>query len=45
MTTRQTRRLWQHVQTLDNFWETLNELEVRYPGTDLTLVYEAPEVA
>jgi len=25
--------------------ETLNALEVRYPGTDLTLVYEAPEVA
>ena len=24
---------------------TLNALEVRYPGTDLTLVYEAPEVA
>jgi hypothetical protein len=28
MTARQTRRLWQHVQTLDNFWETLNELEL-----------------
>ena len=27
MTTRQTRRLWQHVQSLDNFWETLKELE------------------
>ena len=25
--------------------ETLNALEVRYPGTDLTLVYQAPEVA
>jgi transposase len=24
---------------------TLNALEVRYPGTELTLVYEAPEVA
>src|SRR5579862_6803258 len=27
MTGRQTRRLWQHVQSLDNFWETLDELE------------------
>ena len=27
MTTRQTRRLWQHVQTIENFWETLKELE------------------
>jgi hypothetical protein len=27
MTTRQTRRLWQHVQSIDNFWETLEELE------------------
>jgi len=25
--------------------ETLNALEVRYPGTDLTLVYEAPDGA
>src|SRR5665213_3950760 len=28
MTARQTRRLWQHVQTIDNFWETLNEIEL-----------------
>ena len=27
MTARQTRRLWQHVQSIDNFWETLTELE------------------
>jgi hypothetical protein len=27
MTTRQQRRLWRHVETIDNFWETLNELE------------------
>ena len=27
MTARQTRRLWQHVQSIDNFWETLSELE------------------
>jgi hypothetical protein len=27
VTARQMRRLWQHVQSLDNFWETLNELE------------------
>jgi len=25
--------------------ETLNALEVRYPGTDLQLVYQAPGVA
>jgi hypothetical protein len=27
MTSRQTRRLWHHVQTIDNFWGTLDELE------------------
>src|SRR5262245_55491263 len=27
MTTRQQRRLWRHVETIENFWETLNELE------------------
>ena len=27
MTGRQERRLWQHVQTIDHFWETLHELE------------------
>lgn len=27
MTGRQERRLWRHVQTLDRFWETLEELE------------------
>jgi hypothetical protein len=34
-----------HNQALAKLCETLNALEVRYPGTDLTLVYEAPEVA
>jgi transposase len=28
---------------LTKLCETLNALEIRYPGTDLTLVYEAPE--
>jgi hypothetical protein len=27
MTGRQERRLWRHVQTIENFWETLEELE------------------
>lgn len=27
MTARQQRRLWDHVATIDNFWETLNEIE------------------
>jgi len=34
-----------HNKALAKLCETLNALEVRYPGTDLTLVYEAPEVA
>jgi hypothetical protein len=27
MTSRQQRRLWHHVETIDNFWETLEEFE------------------
>src|SRR6266849_4391279 len=27
MTTRQQRRLWHHVETIENFWETLEEFE------------------
>jgi hypothetical protein len=27
MTARQTRRLWQHVQSIDSFWEGLREIE------------------
>lgn len=27
MTTRQQRKLWRHVETIENFWETLGELE------------------
>ena len=27
MTTRQQRKLWRHVETIENFWETLEELE------------------
>jgi transposase len=34
-----------HNKALAKLCDTLNTLEVRYPGTDLTLVYEAPEVA
>jgi hypothetical protein len=34
-----------HNQALAKLCETLNSLEIRYPGTDLTLVYEAPQVA
>src|ERR1700682_3261431 len=30
LTTRQRRRLWHHVATIDNFWETLKEIE---PGS------------
>lgn len=30
LTARQLRRLWDHVETIDNFWETLGELE---PGS------------
>jgi hypothetical protein len=30
LTSRQQRRLWKHVQTVDNFWEALQELE---PGS------------
>ena len=30
---------------LANLSDTLNALKLRYPGTDLTLVYEAPQVA
>ncbi len=40
MTARQTRRLWQHVQSLDNFWETLDELE---PGVIPRLAQIAAE--
>jgi len=32
-------------KALGKLCETLNALEIRYPGTALTLVYEAPEVA
>src|SRR5690349_19452690 len=27
MTSRQQRRLWHHVETIENFWESLEELE------------------
>jgi hypothetical protein len=30
LTSRQQRRLWRHVETVDNFWETLQEIE---PGS------------
>jgi hypothetical protein len=30
MTSRQRRKLWKHVEAIENFWETLNEIE---PGT------------
>jgi hypothetical protein len=30
---------------LANFCQTLNALEVRYPGTDVQLLYQAPGVA
>jgi hypothetical protein len=32
-------------EALAKLCEILNALEVKYPGTDLTLVYEAPHVA
>ena len=34
-----------HNKALAKLCATLNALDVRYPGSDLTLVYEAPEVA
>lgn len=34
LTTRQQRRLWRHVQTIENFWEGLNEIE---PGVTARL--------
>lgn len=34
-----------HNTALAKLCQSLNALEVRYPGTDLRLVYEAPEVA
>ena len=34
MTARQLRRLWRHVETVENFWERLNELE---PGVTARL--------
>ena len=34
-----------HNKALAKLCETLNALELRYPGTDLTLLYEAPSVA
>lgn len=34
-----------HNKALAKLCETLNTLDLRYPGTDLTLVYEAPPVA
>src|SRR4051812_4543183 len=30
LTSRQQKRLWRHVETVDNFWETLQEIE---PGS------------
>jgi hypothetical protein len=32
MTTRQQRQLWSHVESIDNFWETLNEIEAGSVG-------------
>ena len=34
-----------HNHALAKLCETLNSLEIRYPGTDFTLAYEAPPVA
>jgi len=34
-----------HNKALAKLCQTLNVLEIHYPGTELTLVYEAPEVA
>jgi hypothetical protein len=40
MTARQQRRLWHHVESIENFWETLVELE---PGTIARLAAAAGE--
>jgi hypothetical protein len=40
MTSRQQRKLWQHVETIENFWETLEELE---PGVIARLATLAVE--
>ncbi len=40
MTARQQRRLWHHVESIENFWETLVELE---PGTIARLAAAASE--
>ncbi len=40
LTTRQQRRLWRHVETIENFWETLEELE---PGAIQRLATLATE--
>jgi len=40
MTTRQQRKLWRHVETIDNFWETLSETE---PGMIARLAMMAAE--
>jgi hypothetical protein len=40
MTSRQQRKLWQHVETIENFWETLEELE---PGVIARLAALAVE--
>jgi hypothetical protein len=40
MTARQQRRLWRHVETIENFWETLTEIE---PGAVARLAAAATE--
>ena len=40
MTTRQQRKLWRHVETIDNFWETLSEIE---PGVIARLAMMATD--
>jgi hypothetical protein len=40
MTARQTRRLWRHVETIENFWESLEEIE---PGVIARLAAVAAE--
>jgi hypothetical protein len=40
MTTRQQRKLWRHVETIENFWETLSETE---PGVVARLATTATE--
>jgi hypothetical protein len=40
MTARQQRKLWRHVETIENFWETLQEIE---PGLVKRLATEAAE--